>query len=222
MNAIVFGVYGNINEFLKKKNCIDHDENLCRKMKREFIAGMISGGAQCLITCPMELVKCRMQVYSSSNAHSMTMTETIRRIRKENGIKAFYRGLIPTLLRDAPAFGIYFSSFEYLVDLQGETPSEGSFLMAGGIAGIFSWVFTYPIDVIKTKIQIDGAKCDYKLLKCGQLMFQESRRSWKVFFRGITPTLLRAFPVNAVTFLIVKKTFEINENWSSSKLPESH
>lgn len=189
-------------------------------MRREFIAGMLSGAAQCTIACPMELIKCRMQVQSTAllNGTSLTIDQTIRTIHRQDGLKAFYRGFIPTLLRDAPAFGIYFSSFEFLIDRHNEIPSEGSFLIAGGIAGIFSWVFTYPIDVIKTKIQTDGGKCDYSLLKCCKLMFLENHRNWKIFFRGITPTLLRAFPVNAVTFLIVKKTFEINENWSSSKL----
>lgn len=31
-------------------------------------------------------------------------------------------------------------------------------LLAGGLSGVVSWAFTYPLDVIKTRLQADGAK----------------------------------------------------------------
>ena len=34
--------------------------------------------------------------------------------------------------------------------------STGSILLAGGMAGIFSWVFTYPQDVLKSRLQADS------------------------------------------------------------------
>lgn len=219
VNAIVFGVYGSMNESLKKRNAIYGEETSLTKVKREFIAGTVSGVAQCLITCPMELVKCRMQVYSASSVSSITMIETVRRIRKQDGrmLRGLYRGMVPTLLRDAPAFGIYFSSFQYLLDLQEGTPSQGSLLMAGGIAGTLSWLLIYPIDVIKTRMQIDGDKYGYSIGKCCRSMLRESCGDWKIFFKGFTPTLIRAFPVNAVTFYVVRKTFDHYESRFSTE-----
>lgn len=38
---------------------------------------------------------------------------------------------------------------------QCEPPSTLAVLGAGGIGGILSWIFTYPIDVIKSRLQAD-------------------------------------------------------------------
>ncbi|XP_053214689.1 mitochondrial basic amino acids transporter-like isoform X2 [Panonychus citri] len=303
VNAIVFGVYGNLNEYLKTLESTT--EPRMSKVGREFIAGTVSGVAQCLITCPMELVKCRMQLtpsvtaavtilnetnqikfvntqnptvtnnngniklnnsnnikstfntlnnqhnpdhhhqplqqqrqfhhsqkqlssmvkhnFPSRSVHSSikstngqpTVRDVLRQIKydEKSYIRGLYRGMIPTLLRDAPAFGIYFSSFQYLIDRNPEETSETKLLMAGGLAGALSWLFIYPIDVIKTKIQTEGAKYDHSLIKCTKSMYKDSSLGWRIFFRGFTPTLVRAFPVNAVTFYVVNKTFVLYENY---------
>ncbi|XP_015792240.1 mitochondrial basic amino acids transporter [Tetranychus urticae] len=307
VNAIVFGVYGNLNEYLKRLETTSNPFGLS-KIGREFVAGTVAGVAQCIVTCPMELVKCRMQTVSSIGAtvslvnqgkyskyvdnnyaqfnevqsslknghekpkmynshqsqhqqhrqlHSshhkqaslkhnpyhqlyhyhyyhlqatqrptfcshystgftpITVQETLRTIKatEKSFLRGLYRGMIPTLLRDAPAFGIYFSSFQYLIDRNPEETSETKLLLAGGIAGALSWLFIYPFDVIKTKIQTEGVKYDYSMVKCSKAMYRESSLGWKVFFRGFTPTLIRAFPVNAVTFYVVNKTFVLYENY---------
>jgi len=90
--------------------------------------------------------------------------------------------------------------------------------MAGGLAGTLSWLLIYPADVIKTRIQIDGSKYDYSLRKCCRAMLRESNGHYKIFFKGFTPTLVRAFPVNAITFFVVRKTFDVYENHFSSDL----
>merc|ERR1711872_1158024 len=64
--------------------------------------------------------------------------------------------LIKTLsnLSHSPAFGIYFGSYELMLRKFGD--STPVILGAGGMAGIFSWIFTYPQDVIKSRLQADG------------------------------------------------------------------
>uniref|UniRef100_T1KZI1 Mitochondrial carrier protein n=1 Tax=Tetranychus urticae TaxID=32264 RepID=T1KZI1_TETUR len=233
VNAIVFGVYGNLNEYLKRLETTSNPFGLS-KIGREFVAGTVAGVAQCIVTCPMELVKCRMQTVSSIGATVSLVNQGKYSKYVDNNyqlkglpfvaitqlaslqlpfLRGLYRGMIPTLLRDAPAFGIYFSSFQYLIDRNPEETSETKLLLAGGIAGALSWLFIYPFDVIKTKIQTEGVKYDYSMVKCSKAMYRESSLGWKVFFRGFTPTLIRAFPVNAVTFYVVNKTFVLYENY---------
>lgn len=73
------------------------------------------------------------------------------------------RGTWLTVLRDVPGVGSYFFGFEYACDwiksmkrdghhqqtaASSENLSVTSLLVAGGLAGCFSWIVTYPIDVV--------------------------------------------------------------------------
>ena len=77
-------------------------------------------------------------------------------------------------------------------------------LFAGGLAGILTWLVNYPIDVIKSRIQADGTQGVNRyhgFIDCGKQIFKsEGIRGFK---KGLGVTLVRAFPVNAVTFATV-------------------
>lgn len=106
-----------------------------------------------------------------------------------------------------------------------ETPSGFYTLMAGGLAGTFSWIISIPVDVVKSRLQVDGidGKPKYKgALDCTMKSYQAE--GMKFFTRGLTSTLLRAFPMNAVCFFVVSyvmRTFsnpkEINVTLSQAE-----
>jgi len=118
---------------------------------------------------------------------------------------------------------------------QAETQlSWPALLLAGGIAGIAGWVVTFPLDVVKTRMQgsqtilamsspTRSAAGDVlpNALSTTPLLAQESLTSRdvnpyrtilstiihsyrtegiRVFFRGLSPTLIRAVPVNMTMF----------------------
>ena len=80
-------------------------------------------------------------------------------------------------------------------------------LLAGGLAGTASWVFTYPLDVVKSRLQADTSGKYSSALDC----FRKSINSegYKCLFRGLNSTIIRAFPTNAATFAVVTWTFRI-------------
>lgn len=81
--------------------------------------------------------------------------------------------------------------------------STGTFaiLMAGGVAGVVTWCFATPMDVVKSRLQMSGAGGqEYSgILHCMRLSVREE--GIRVFFKGLLLNSVRAFPVNAVTFL---------------------
>lgn len=85
--------------------------------------------------------------------------------------------------------------------------------MAGGIAGTFSWLISFPIDVVKSRLQVDGidGKPKYKnAIDCVRISHKEEGLAFLT--RGLNSTLMRAFPMNAVCFLVVSYVMKFFQN----------
>lgn len=202
INAIVFGVQGNTMRLLRE----DTPTN-------QFLAGAAAGAIQSVICCPMELAKTRMQMQGTGEKKSFrkmykNSLDCLVRIYNQEGLRGVNRGMVTTLIRETPAFGVYFLSYDVLTRSLGCEP-EARFmipklLFAGGMAGIASWISTYPVDVIKSRLQADGMGGVNQYSSIADCIRQSVRREgYMVFTRGLTSTLLRAFPVNAATFATV-------------------
>jgi solute carrier family 25 carnitine/acylcarnitine transporter 20/29 len=85
-------------------------------------------------------------------------------VSKAGVANGLYRGQAVTLLREAQAYGVWFMTYEYLMnwDIQRRGLKDRSQVEAwrlalyGGLAGETLWLSSYPFDVIKSKMQTDG------------------------------------------------------------------
>ncbi|KAJ6647772.1 Mitochondrial carnitine/acylcarnitine carrier protein [Pseudolycoriella hygida] len=127
-----------------------------------FVAGGFSGAMCTFLICPVERIKCLLQIQASSapKAGQTLYAGPIdcgRTLLKTGGISSLYRGLGATFIRGIPQAGLYFMTYEILKKTF--TPTDGSgltpirTLTAGGLTGIINWVFMLPADVIKSRIQ---------------------------------------------------------------------
>jgi len=207
INTIVFGIHGNTLKWLNDNS-----------IRSQFIAGAVAGGVQSIVCSPVELVKIRFQMQGEGVQLLSTVKdqrfvyksflECLMKIYKyENGFRGVFRGLNLTIWREVPSFGVYFSSYEYLCRktnaYDNNTVSIPKLFLSGGIAGILCWVCVYPLDVIKTRQQMDGmGKTSYKgIIDCAKQSYHKEGSS--VFFRGLNASMIRAFPVNAATLTTV-------------------
>lgn len=209
VNAIVFGVQGNLMKVLEPN------------LANSFLAGMVSGAAQSVICGPAELIKLRMQMqrdptklfswHASSPKIYKDPVDAVRKIyRKDGMIRGIYRGFHITLWREVPGFGAYFASYDFMCQYLSNSPeavltyddlSPITLCITGGLSGIFAWMVSYPFDVLKSRIQVDGMFGEERyngIIDCCRRSYRES--GYKVFFRGLNSTLMRAFAVNAATF----------------------
>ncbi|XP_053700093.1 mitochondrial basic amino acids transporter-like isoform X1 [Synchiropus splendidus] len=202
INAIVFGVQGNTMRLLGNDTPLN-----------QFLAGSAAGAIQCVICCPMELAKTRMQMQGTGEKKSSrrlykNSLDCLARIYRREGVRGVNRGMVTTLIRETPGFGVYFWSYDVLTRGLGCEPNDRymipKLLFAGGMAGIASWLSTYPVDVIKSRLQADGVGGVNQYSSIADCVRQSVRKEgYVVFTRGLTSTLLRAFPVNAATFATV-------------------
>lgn len=170
------------------------------------LGGVGTGALQSVLLSPVELIKIQLQLQQDKSSSQKGPIQVAKAIFKSQGLKGIYRGFTITALRDAPAHGIYFWSYEYMRErLHPGCRTSGqeslqTMLVAGGLAGVASWVFCYPLDVIKTRIQAQKEP-NFKytgIVDC----FQKSVRAdgYGVLWRGLNTAVARAFVVNGAIF----------------------
>uniref|UniRef100_A0A8D2CST2 Solute carrier family 25 member 45 n=1 Tax=Sciurus vulgaris TaxID=55149 RepID=A0A8D2CST2_SCIVU len=210
VNSVLFGVYSNT---LLALTATSHQERRAQppSYTHVFVAGCTGGVLQAYCLAPFDLIKVRLQNQTESRVQPGSPQPRYRgpvhcaaTIFQEEGPRGLFRGAWTLMLRDTPTLGIYFVTYEGLCRQytpEGQNPSSATVLVAGGFAGIASWVTATPLDVIKSRMQMDGLgpKAYHGLLDCMVSSFRQEGLG--VFFRGLTINSARAFPVNAVTFL---------------------
>jgi len=179
--------------------------------------GAGAGFVQSFFTSPAELVKTQLQVQGMkgkiASGKQYSMHEIFKRIYTNYGVRGIYKGLTVTIVRDMPAFAVYFYVFSYLSEdvfnitnyftLYGFIAATFS----GGIAGCTSFACNYPVDVVKSRVQADkisGHKTKYNgAYDCFKKLYRSKkslRGKCKVFFSGFNPTMVRGFILNGIMF----------------------
>lgn len=96
-------------------------------VKKHFIAGACAGSTTSMITCPLDVIKTRMQTIVPIDEHTKMpkrkpyqgTLSSLRRIWIGEGIRGFYRGIGPTLLGYLPSNAIYFPTYHFCKQLYG-------------------------------------------------------------------------------------------------------
>uniref|UniRef100_A0A4W4H6P8 Solute carrier family 25 member 20 n=1 Tax=Electrophorus electricus TaxID=8005 RepID=A0A4W4H6P8_ELEEL len=178
-----------------------------REYPQLFMAGMLSGVFTTAIMAPGERIKCLLQIQAASGEMKYAgPLDCVKQIYREGGIRGVYKGTALTLMRDVPASGMYFMTYEWLKSIltpEGKNPNElsvPSVLFAGGMAGIFNWAVAIPPDVLKSRFQTAPAG---KYPNGFRDVLRELIREEGVtsLYKGFNAVMLRAFPANAACFL---------------------
>ncbi|XP_017553639.1 solute carrier family 25 member 45 isoform X1 [Pygocentrus nattereri] len=208
-NSVIFGSYSNALNYLTQSQHREHDQGNKAPLWAVLTAGCFSGGIQVLVMAPVDLVKVRLQNQTASRsvaggAKYRSPMHCMAVIFREDGARGLFRGVFALALRDIPCYGLYFLPYEFtcrMLTEKGKQSSTYAILMAGGIAGTMSWACATPMDVVKARLQMSGTGGrEYSgTLHCITASLQEE--GIRVFFKGLLLNSVRAFPVNAVTFL---------------------
>ncbi|XP_011044280.1 PREDICTED: S-adenosylmethionine carrier 1, chloroplastic/mitochondrial-like isoform X2 [Populus euphratica] len=166
-SAIFVGVY----EPTKQKLLKSLPENL--SAVAQLTAGAIGGAASSLIRVPTEVVKQRMQTGQFASA-----PDAIHLIVSKEGFKGLYAGYGSFLLRDLPFDAIQFCIYEQM--LMGyklaakRDPKDAEIAIVGAFAGAITGAMTTPLDVVKTRLMVQGSANQYKgIFDCARTIAKE-------------------------------------------------
>lgn len=108
-----------------------------------------------------------------------------------------------TVIRDVTGFSVYMTVYKFLCDMAtpeyGVCPSLYVMLLAGGLAGVISWVVNFPIDTVKSILQSDNLRNPVYRSSWHCFTSVTQDKGFRVLWKGFTPAIFRAFPLNAVT-----------------------
>ncbi|XP_017978962.1 PREDICTED: mitochondrial arginine transporter BAC2 isoform X3 [Theobroma cacao] len=208
-NAMVFQIYAILSRaFDSSVSSTDPPA-----YKGVALAGVGTGALQSIMLSPVELVKIRLQLQNTSYPtlqlpRALTGPVTVAKsILKTEGLRGLYRGFTITALRDAPAHGFYFWTYEYMREQlhpgcrKSGQESLRTMLIAGGLAGVASWICCYPLDVVKTRLQAQSPSSPQKyngIIDCLQKSVKQE--GFGVLWRGLGTAVARAFVVNGAIF----------------------
>ncbi|KAL6627160.1 hypothetical protein ACP70R_030886 [Stipagrostis hirtigluma subsp. patula] len=207
-NAMVFQAYAILSRSLDPESSVADPPTYTSVA----LAGVGTGALQTLILSPVELVKIRLQLEAAGHKRRRAgvhrgPVDMARDILRKEGLRGIYRGLAVTALRDAPAHGVYFWTYEYARERlhpgcrRAGDESLATMLVSGGLAGVASWVCCYPLDVVKSRLQAQepAFPARYRgVVDCFRKSVREE--GLPVLWRGLGTAVARAFVVNGAIF----------------------
>uniref|UniRef100_A0A7S2KTF8 Mitochondrial carrier protein n=2 Tax=Skeletonema marinoi TaxID=267567 RepID=A0A7S2KTF8_9STRA len=123
--SISWMVYGSLKEYaledelfynLRKVDAGTGEEKLGFLLT--LMCGAASGTLSTWVTFPFDTVRRRMQIQGQHFApeERISASQMIRTLLKKDGIKGFYRGIAPEVMKVIPMVGTMFTVYEYLKD----------------------------------------------------------------------------------------------------------
>ena len=127
------------------------ENNFATHLVSGFVADMFGS----LIWIPADVVKQRVQLKTEKTTFS-----AISSIMKNEGFFGFYRGYQAAIMTYGPAIAIYFAIYEYSKEKFTELNEDHKHNLAvqifsGLLGGAVSSAVTNPLDVVKTRLQVD-------------------------------------------------------------------
>ncbi|KOS48313.1 hypothetical protein ACN38_g716 [Penicillium nordicum] len=138
---------------------------------RRFLCGSMAGAISTLVTYPLELIRTRL-AFETVQTNPLSWLDISRKIYFEGGgngrLSHLYRGIAPTMLGILPYAGTSFLTHDQVRDLllsstfapytleatSSTRLTAVAQLSCGAVAGIVAQTISYPIDVLRRRIQV--------------------------------------------------------------------
>ncbi|XP_024971710.1 calcium-binding mitochondrial carrier protein SCaMC-1-like isoform X1 [Cynara cardunculus var. scolymus] len=184
-----------------------------------LLAGGMAGAVAQTAIYPMDLVKTRLQTFVSGNGKVPSLGKLSKDIWVQEGPRAFYRGIVPSLFGIIPYAGIDLAAYETLKEMsrsyiiQDSEPGPLVQLGCGTVSGAVGATCVYPLQVVRTRMQAQqpGGSSAYKGM-FDVFMRTYQKEGVRGFYKGLVPNLLKVVPAASITYLVyetMKNTLDL-------------
>ena len=173
---------------------INHNRDYVHTLST-FLAGVGSGALASIICAPLDLIRTRMQVYSSISTSSTTsIVGMIQSTLAREGVTGCFRGLGATLVTVPLFWGVYFPLYDECKHVLSQNyPHSNPAVLhctSAVITGAMADVICNPLFVVGTRLQTQALHTTTRLsmVQTAVQLYQTS--GYSIFWRGMTANLL--------------------------------
>lgn len=190
-----------------------------------FLAGGLAGMTASALTYPLDFARGRISgklATASGKKEYGGIIQTVVLTVKDEGVRALYKGVTPTILGAMPYEGIKFGTVGLLENLfpRKKYADEGSStpvlrkMLFGGLGGVMAGVITYPNDTIRRLLQMQGSRGTQHAFTGYWDCVGQTYRAHGIarFYRGLTINIIRMAPNAAVQF----GSYELLKQWTAN------
>ncbi|XP_069785405.1 mitochondrial thiamine pyrophosphate carrier [Narcine bancroftii] len=167
-----------------------------------FVCGGLAACSATVTVQPIDTLRTRFVAQGEPKVYRNLYHAVITMYSREGSL-SFYRGLTPTVVAVFPYAGLQFAFYNILHRISkwaGASSGNIQNLVCGSCAGVISKTFTYPLDLLKKRLQVDGfgkARASFGqvqtyngFLDC---VFQVARgEGLSGFYKGLSPSIMKA------------------------------
>lgn len=199
-----------------------------------YLSGALAGCTATIGSYPFDLLRTVLASQGEPKVYD-NMRSAFMSIIKNRGIGGLYAGLTPTLIEIIPYAGLQFGTYDTFKrwslrwnkwregDVNATVSISGFQLFLCGLAsGSSAKAVCHPLDVVKKRFQIEGLR---RHPKYGESVEREAyknmydalrqivqREGFAGLYKGIYPSIIKAAPAGAVTFV----AYEFSSDWLES------
>ena len=206
----------------------------------DLLAGSSSGATAVILTYPLDFVRTRLAYTMEANRREcrpQTIRGILRMTLQGEGLLGLYRGIGPSLYGILPYAGLKFYVYQRLKQLYFSEKGAGHgagqdhggegirlpvpyMLAFGGIAGLVAQTVTYPVDVVRRRMQVEGLRAGVGQGVKGvggpwqregpllprttpnALLFIARNEGWRVLWAGLSINYAKVVPSTAIGFTL--------------------
>lgn len=165
-----------------------------------FSCGFISGITSMLIVYPLETTRTYLSLQTNKNKYKGVI-DALKNIPR----KQLYQGVAASMYGFGGFSGIQYTSYYYINRIIKDTSFDNK-LYAGWFAGTFTVSITYPTDLIRRRLQLQGFDKSVPkyngILDCCRKIFKNE--GFRGFYRGLSATYLKTGPAVAIQFWTIE------------------
>lgn len=176
-----------------------------------FACGFASGCIATAVAHPFDVIRTRLVAQMEPKTYPSLGQAVVCMWRQEGG-RAFYRGLLPTLLQIGPLSGFQFAFYHGFIHLwelmlhpESHVTGLSQSAACGALAGFVSKTLVYPLDLIKKRLQVQGFTAEgvrfgrylgfVHCVRC--ILLQEGVQG---YFKGYLPSALKSMATSSCYF----------------------